>query len=353
MKTALLIIDVQHVLCTGKYAAFEVDRVINTINTVSAKAREAGVAVVVIQHEEGETLQHGTPSWQLAHGLVVQPGDLLLRKTASDSFHKTELQALLQERGITRLVVCGLQSDFCVDTTTRRALALGYPVVLVQDGHSTLDNGVLSAAQIVAHHNLTLSNLSSFGPRVSLVPAAQVQFVAADQRPASHPRMHHTTTTTRLATATPHDISAVATLFDAYRQFYEQAPNRALAEQFIASRLQNAESVILVAEDAARNMTGFCQLYPTFCSVDAMPIYSLYDLFVVPEHRKTGAGRQLLLAAEEQARQHGKSRMDLTTAKTNLPAQALYESLGWKRDEVFYAYSKRSDHARHKGHGRG
>lgn len=148
------------------------------------------------------------------------------------------------------------------------------------------------------------------------------------------------TITTRLATATPRDISALAELFDAYRQFYEQAPNRALAERFITARLQNAESVILVAEDAQQTMTGFCQLYPTFCSVDATPIYSLYDLFVVSGHRKTGTGRLLLQAAEEQARSSGKARMDLTTAKANLPAQALYASMGWKRDEVFYAYSK-------------
>ncbi|QTN30544.1 GNAT family N-acetyltransferase [Rhodoferax sp. AJA081-3] len=151
--------------------------------------------------------------------------------------------------------------------------------------------------------------------------------------------MHHAITI-RLATTAPHDIRAVARLFDAYRQFYEQAPNVALAEQFISSRLHNAESVILVAEDAEQTMTGFCQLYPTFCSVDASPIYSLYDLFVAPEHRKTGTGRLLLLAAEEQARRNGKSRMDLTTAKTNLPAQSLYAALGWTRDEVFYAYSK-------------
>ncbi len=146
--------------------------------------------------------------------------------------------------------------------------------------------------------------------------------------------------TVRTADATPQDIRAVAPLFDAYRQFYEQAPNLALAEQFIASRLANAESVILVAEDQDHSAVGFCQLYPTFCSVDASPIYSLYDLFVTPEQRKTGTGRLLLLAAEAHARARGKSRMDLTTAKTNLPAQALYESLGWRRDQIFFAYSK-------------
>ena len=77
-----------------------------------------------------------------------------------------------------RLVICGFQSEFCVDTTTRRALALGYPVTLVADGHSTLDNSVLTAAQIAAHHNETLSNISSFGPRAQAVRAADVRIDA-------------------------------------------------------------------------------------------------------------------------------------------------------------------------------
>ena len=58
--------------------------------------------------------------------------------------------------------------------TDRRALALGYPVTLVADGHSTVDNRVLTASQITAHHNETLSNISSFGPRAVAVPAASL-----------------------------------------------------------------------------------------------------------------------------------------------------------------------------------
>ncbi len=94
------------------------------------------------------------------------------------------------------------------------------------------------------------------------------------------------------------------------------------------------------AENDASEIVGFCQLYPTFCSVEAAPIYSLYDLFVLPSARKLGVGKQLLLAAEQKAVAEGKVRMDLTTAKTNLSAQSLYESLGWQRDEIFYAYNK-------------
>jgi ribosomal protein S18 acetylase RimI-like enzyme len=141
----------------------------------------------------------------------------------------------------------------------------------------------------------------------------------------------------RLASAD--DIEAVAPLFDAYRQFYGQAPDLKLATDFMAQRMANAESVILLATDG-RQTVGFCQLYPSFCSVQASAIYVLYDLFVAPGARRLGAARRLLLAAEAMAMQHGKTRLDLTTARTNGSAQALYESLGWVRDDIFLAYSK-------------
>ena len=143
--------------------------------------------------------------------------------------------------------------------------------------------------------------------------------------------------------ARPADIPAVAALFDRYRQFYEQAPDLAQAQAFIAQRVERRESVILVAEggDSDGGLVGFCQLYPTFCSVEAAPIYTLYDLFVAPAARQAGVGRLLLQAAEARAAADGKVRMDLTTARTNRAAQSLYASLGWVRDDVFLAYSRR------------
>ena len=139
------------------------------------------------------------------------------------------------------------------------------------------------------------------------------------------------------------DIPAIAGLFDLYRQFYEQAPDLTLAHEFISERMNKCESILLVAESTQPSLLGFCQLYPTFCSVEAKHIYSLYDLFVHPSARQSGVGRLLLEAAEARAVADGRARMDLTTAKTNRAAQSLYESLGWVRDEVFFAYSRRID----------
>ena len=179
MHTALLVIDVQQALCSGEYKAFESERVIERINSVARRARSVGAPVIMVQHEsQGGPLDFGTEGWRLANGLDVLATDILLRKKATDSFHQTEPHAILQDRGIKDLVICGLQSEFCVDTTTRRALALGYPVVLVADGHSTLNNSVLSASQISAHHNETLANISSFGPRAKAVLASELRIEA-------------------------------------------------------------------------------------------------------------------------------------------------------------------------------
>jgi ribosomal protein S18 acetylase RimI-like enzyme len=136
------------------------------------------------------------------------------------------------------------------------------------------------------------------------------------------------------------DLNQLAQLYDLYRQFYEQTPNVALAKTFIAERINKQESVIFVAENAEKNLIGFCQIYPSFCSVAAAKIGVLYDLFVDSNTRKTGAGRMLMLAAHDYAAQNGMVRLDLTTAKNNHVAQSLYESLSWVRDDVFYAYNK-------------
>ncbi len=146
--------------------------------------------------------------------------------------------------------------------------------------------------------------------------------------------------TIRTRIATIDDLAVTASLFDAYRQLYQQAPDLALATRFIRERMQNSESVIILASNEHQQIIGFCQLYPSFCSVEAKPIYVLYDLFVAPEARRSGTGKQLLQSAERLAAKNGMARMDLTTARTNLPAQAAYEALGWVRDEIFYTYSK-------------
>jgi len=176
MPTALLIIDVQHALCTGPDAVENGDRTIANINLLSQKARATRAPVIFVQHEDQGTLMHDSQGWQLAAGLQHTEQDLRLRKRGSDAFHQTDLQAMLKMRHISDLVICGMQTEFCVESTVRRALALGYPVTLAADAHTTAPNGVLSVADVVAHHHATLSNLGAYGVRTTVRPTQDISF---------------------------------------------------------------------------------------------------------------------------------------------------------------------------------
>jgi nicotinamidase-related amidase len=177
MKSALLVIDVQRGLFDKHPRPDEADVVVDRINALAARARDAGVPVVFVQHESksGE-LRYGSESWQLERRLSVQPGDTTLRKTTPDSFLRTDLSALLKARNTTRLVICGYASEFCVDTTVRRAAALGFSVVIAADAHTTHDKSHASAATIREHHNATLSAIESFGSVTSAVDSMQISF---------------------------------------------------------------------------------------------------------------------------------------------------------------------------------
>ena len=134
-------------------------------------------------------------------------------------------------------------------------------------------------------------------------------------------------------------IPEIGRLFDLYRQFYECDADLDLATNYIRDRLANDESIIFVAEDGDE-LKGFTQLYPSFCSVEAIKIMVLYDLYVDADVRNGGIGAQLMNRATEYAREQGCGRLDLETAKNNYPGQHLYEKLGYvKVNEEFFAYS--------------
>lgn len=137
------------------------------------------------------------------------------------------------------------------------------------------------------------------------------------------------------------DVDRIVPLFDAYRQFYGQPADGALARGFLTDRLTREESVVFLAETAgtaAPEACGFTQLYPLFSSVACRPTWILYDLFVARAFRRGGLGRRLMEAAHEFARVQGAATVELDTAHTNVTAQALYESLGYRQDLEFRHY---------------
>jgi GNAT superfamily N-acetyltransferase len=136
-------------------------------------------------------------------------------------------------------------------------------------------------------------------------------------------------------------LEVLLPLFSGYRRFYEQAPDPRTERAFLAQRLRLRDSVIYLAltNNHAKQALGFVQLYPSFDSVVSGPIWILHDLYVAEGCRRSGTGRLLMNAARDFCRTTDAVRVDLATAVTNKEARALYESLGYARDEAFDHYS--------------
>ena len=133
------------------------------------------------------------------------------------------------------------------------------------------------------------------------------------------------------------DIEALAPLLDQYRQFYGRESDLQAAREFLLARFNHGESVLFIAYEAGEP-AGFVQLYPSFSTASLARTFILNDLFVSENCRRKKVGALLLEAAADFAKSLGAVRLTLSTALTNKPAQALYESAGWKRDEQFIVY---------------
>lgn len=133
------------------------------------------------------------------------------------------------------------------------------------------------------------------------------------------------------------DIAALVSLFDGYRQFYGRTSDVDGARDFLLDRFKHGESTLFIAHQADIAI-GFAQLYPSFSSASLARTFILNDLFVGENGRQKGVGKLLIAAAIDYAKSLGALRLTLATGMDNGPAQALYQSTGWKRDEQFIVY---------------
>jgi nicotinamidase-related amidase len=174
--TAVLVIDLQVGVVEG---CFDVAGVVARAGALVARARNEGVPVVWVQHEEAE-MPYGSTEWQLVPGLAPAPGEATVRKTCCDAFAGTSLRVVLDGLGAKRLVLAGAQSDYCIRATAHRAVAEGYSIVLVGDAHTTADTSfggvAISGEQIVAHANRTIGGLACPNVTVDLATHDEVMF---------------------------------------------------------------------------------------------------------------------------------------------------------------------------------
>jgi nicotinamidase-related amidase len=174
-NTALLIVDVQNGVVTGSPRR---DEVVANINALVERARADGAPVVWVQHNSDE-LPTGSDAWRYVPELVFGDDDPVVQKRFGDSFEDTDLEDVLAQRGVGRLVVSGAQSDACIRSTIHGAFTRGYDVTLVGDAHTTEDLsqwGAPPPEQVIAHTNLYWGFQSAPGREASTVDAADVTF---------------------------------------------------------------------------------------------------------------------------------------------------------------------------------
>jgi nicotinamidase-related amidase len=175
LKSALVIIDVQVGLVRLMPPELQ-ERVLSKITVLLRQARSSATPVLFIQHDggKGHPLEAESADWAIHPAILPRTGEPVIRKKASDSFHETRLAEELRAREINHLIITGAMTEYCVDTTCRRAVTVGYDVTLVADAHLTRDTTVLTAAQIIAHHNLVLDGFAAGAHSITVKPAAEI-----------------------------------------------------------------------------------------------------------------------------------------------------------------------------------
>ncbi|WP_369241899.1 cysteine hydrolase family protein [Streptomyces sp. R21] len=176
---ALVVIDVQNGVMSLSH---DRDQVIANINTLVGKARAEDVPVLWVQHND-DHLKRDSEQWQYVPELVRRDTEPLVHKNYADSFESTELETLLAERGVGRLVVTGAQSDMCIRATIHGAFVRGYDVTLVGDAHTTEDLTAYGAPppdQVITHTNIYWDGQDAPGRRGDTASTAEVNFAGGD-----------------------------------------------------------------------------------------------------------------------------------------------------------------------------
>jgi nicotinamidase-related amidase len=159
-STALLVIDVQRGAFDGERCPpiDRSDELIEHAASLIGAARAAGAPIVFIQHCDApnQVFEEGTAHWELHERLVPLEGDVVMTTYESSAFDGTALATTLVELNAQQLILCGLQSEFCVYNTAKSALVAGYEVMIAQDGHSTWPSDGKSASAISDEVNAKL-----------------------------------------------------------------------------------------------------------------------------------------------------------------------------------------------------
>lgn len=177
MGKALLVIDMQKGSFTEETPRYDADGVVIRINSLAKKFRSLGNHVIFIQHD-GSKQNDFVPSstdWELLSSLNVLPDDVIIQKTANDSFYKSNLSETLLELGANELFITGCATDFCVSATVQSAIVKDYEVTVVKNAHTTADRPHFSAKQVISYYNWIWQNMTPTKRKIELIDSEEIE----------------------------------------------------------------------------------------------------------------------------------------------------------------------------------
>jgi len=166
-NTALLIVDVQNELVEG--SPYNIDTVLKNISILIDACHKAKIEVIYIQHTEiaDDGFKADTHGWQIHESITPIEGEMTFMKSYNSAFKDTELRRYLDSKGIVNLIVVGMQTDYCIDSTVKVGFEYGYKLIIPEGTNTTFDNGYASAEQVVGMLNLGVYK-GRFGEVVSV-----------------------------------------------------------------------------------------------------------------------------------------------------------------------------------------
>jgi len=157
-KIALLVVDFQNALVLAK--PFAVGEVISNIKKLIETCREADVEVIYIQHNDkvGSELEPNSEGWKIYAEISPNLDEKVITKNYNSAFKETNLKKYLDDKGINQLIITGMQTEYCFDTTCKVAFEYGLKVIIPEKTNTTFDNGNILAKDLYEHYNYNIFN---------------------------------------------------------------------------------------------------------------------------------------------------------------------------------------------------
>ncbi|SHK25328.1 Nicotinamidase-related amidase [Clostridium cavendishii DSM 21758] len=155
-KRALLVVDVQNALVSGN--PFAREEIISNIETLIKVCRDNGIEVIYIQHGDavGGELEPKTDGWKIYDKVAPKVNETVINKNYNSAFKETSLKNYLDDKGISELIITGMQTEYCIDTTCKVAFEYGFKLIIPEKTNTTFDNGKIKAKDVYEHYNFNI-----------------------------------------------------------------------------------------------------------------------------------------------------------------------------------------------------